>query len=64
MTRTVEQGFDWGGNNKHSTVGASHAVGTRSMLPWEILKKGTSKNAIIASKCVNCDGKMNQNLRK
>ena len=42
-----------------STVGARYVRGSGGMLPRKILKKGTSKNAINASKIVNCDRKMN-----
>ena len=43
-TGTTEQGYDWGANECHR-----HKIfrGSRGMLPREILKKGTSKYAII-----------------
>ena len=46
-----------------SAIEPSYLGGSGGMLPRQILKTGTSKNAIIASKTLKCDRKVNQNLR-
>ena len=46
-----------------SALEPSYLEGSGGMLPRQILKTGTSKNAIIASKTLKCDRKVNQNLR-
>ena len=67
-----EEGYDGWVNNRRARLGQgrpmsaiepSYLGGSGGMPPRQILKTGTSKNAIIASKTLKCDRKVNQNLR-